>query len=254
MPNSQPRLARLKAAAWHLAVSAAVVSAVAALVFLLWYPGAYRDLAGGGRLFFLIASVDLVMGPLLTLAVFNVRKSRRELTLDIGAIAVMQALALAYGLWTMVVARPVYTVFEADLFRVVAANEVHVQALPQAPVSMRKLPLMGPQVIGVLKPTETNALFEAMLAGAQGTHLASLPPYWVPYEQLRPEALRRSKSLDVLKPRDAAETQALAQAVQATGLPAQRLRWLPLVSARASWVALLDEQGQVVGQAAVDAP
>jgi hypothetical protein len=246
--------ARLKATALHLACSAFLISAIAALVFGLWYPGPYRELAGGGRLFWLIAGVDLVMGPLLTLVVFNTQKKRAELARDVGLIAVLQVLALAYGVWTMAAARPVHQVFEVDLFRVVTANAVATQELQRAPQALRRLPLTGPTVIGVVKPTDPKALFEAMMLGAQGTHLASLPPYWVPYEQLRGEALRRSKSLDVLKPRNAAETQALAQAVQATGLPVQRLRWLPLVSARASWVALLDEQGQVVGQAAVDAP
>jgi hypothetical protein len=250
--TTSPLTARLKATALHVVCSATVIAGVAALVFGLWYPGPYRELAGGGRLFWLIAGVDLVMGPLLTLVVFNIQKKRAELARDVGLIAVLQVLALAYGVWTMAAARPVHQVFEVDLFRVVTANAVATQELPRAPEALRRLPLTGPTVIGVVKPTDPQALFETMMLGAQGTHLASLPPYWVPYEQLRTEALSRSKSLSALKPRTAAEAQALAQAVLATGLPEQRLRWLPLVSQRASWVALLDDQGHVVGQAAVD--
>ena len=43
-------------------------------MFGLWFPGIYRTVAGGRDLFLLVTGVDVVLGPLLTFAVFNVRK------------------------------------------------------------------------------------------------------------------------------------------------------------------------------------
>ena len=62
---------RCKAAAIHLLISLAVASIAALLVFVLWYPGAFRYLAGGRNLFLLVMSVDVVMGPVLSFTVFN---------------------------------------------------------------------------------------------------------------------------------------------------------------------------------------
>src|SRR5664279_5232927 len=88
---------RAKAAAIHLLVSAAVALLAALLVFAVWYPGAFRELAGGRGLFLLVTSVDVVLGPVLTFAVFNRAKGRRHLTWDLAVIASLQFAALVYG-------------------------------------------------------------------------------------------------------------------------------------------------------------
>ena len=89
---------RLVAAGVHLGVSLVVAALAALLVFKVWYPYPYNEISGGRELFFLIVSVDVVLGPLLTFAVFNTAKRRRELALDISVIAVLQAAALALSL------------------------------------------------------------------------------------------------------------------------------------------------------------
>ena len=61
----------IKAMGWHFGVSALVAAAVAVLVFMVWFPYPYRQLAGGTELFILVMAVDLVCGPLLTLVLFN---------------------------------------------------------------------------------------------------------------------------------------------------------------------------------------
>jgi hypothetical protein len=66
---------RLQASAAHFALSLLVAALAAALVFGVWYPYPYREISGGRELFFIIVAVDVVMGPLLTFAVFN-RKNR----------------------------------------------------------------------------------------------------------------------------------------------------------------------------------
>ena len=89
---------RSRAAGWHLLISAAVAALAAALVFGLWYPGAYRHLSGGRGLFILVVTVDVILGPLLTFAVFNLKKGWPHLRRDLAIIGVIQLAGLAYGL------------------------------------------------------------------------------------------------------------------------------------------------------------
>jgi hypothetical protein len=251
--NPSPTIrARLRASAIHACISLALVSVVAAPVFGLWYPSPFRELTGGGRLFAIVAVVDLVLGPLLTLIIFDTRKSRQELTRDLSIIGLLQCSALAFGGYTTAMARPVYAVFEVDLIRVVTANQVIKDRLPQAAPELRALSWSGPQLIGVAKPVEANQQFETMMLGAQGTHLAWLPNYWVSYEQVRTQALLKAAPLAALKLRNTEQTRLLAAALKSAGLAANKARWLPLVSSRASWIALLNEQGDWVASAEVD--
>ena len=250
-----PRLqARLRATAIHLLASAVVISICALVIFWVWYPGLYRELSGGFKLFVLIASVDLLCGPLLTLAVYDIRKPRRELFTDIGIIATLQAAALAYGVWTMALARPVHMVFEVDLFRVVTAADIEPEQLAQAPPALRALPWTGPTTIAVTKPTDPKEAYDSMMLGINGVPLAALAKYWQPYEAQRAEAARRARPLADLKLNTAAERSALDAALRSSGLSASTARWLPLVSSRGASIVLLDASGQPVAHAAIDSP
>ena len=47
------------------------------------------------------------MGRRRSLVIFNPAKTRRHLVMDFTVIGLLQVAALAYGLWTVFVARPV---------------------------------------------------------------------------------------------------------------------------------------------------
>lgn len=113
--------ARLKAACIHFGISLLVALAAALLVFLVWYPYPYREISGGRELFMMVVAVDVVMGPLMTLTIFNLKKPMKERCRDLAIIGLLQLAALAYGLWTVSVARPVHLGYEIDRFRVVHA-------------------------------------------------------------------------------------------------------------------------------------
>ena len=70
---------RFKASGIHLGISLVLAVLAGALVFGLWYPYPYREISGGRELFLLLVSVDVVLGPLITLAIFDRRKPGREL-------------------------------------------------------------------------------------------------------------------------------------------------------------------------------
>ena len=62
---------RLKASGIHLILSLIIAALAALLVFGIWYPYPYREISGGRELFLLVVSVVVILGPLITLAVFN---------------------------------------------------------------------------------------------------------------------------------------------------------------------------------------
>ena len=100
------------AAGIHFICSAVVAGLAAGLVFGMWYPYPYRELAGGRELFLLVVAVDVVCGPLLTAVLFNPAKSREELWRDLSLVAVIQLIALGYGLHTVWQARPLFLAHE----------------------------------------------------------------------------------------------------------------------------------------------
>ena len=138
----------LQAALVHLGGSVLVAGLSAALVFGLWFPAPYDELAGGLFLWALIAVVDVVCGPLLTLIVFDRSKPRGELVRDIGFIALLQLAALGYGLYSVAQARPIYLAYEGDRFRLVSMADVDAGKLGEAPPELRSPGYGGPRLLG----------------------------------------------------------------------------------------------------------
>lgn len=244
---------RLRAAVAHLGLSAAVAAVAALVVFLCWYPMPYREVAGGRELFLLILSVDLVLGPLVTLAIFDRAKGWPHLRRDLAVVALLQVAALGYGLHTVYEARPVYLVHEVDRFQVVRAIDVEPAELAKAPEVLRRLPTWGPRIIGTADPVGGDEQLNLVASAIAGRDKAMLPTYWRPYETARAQVLARSKPLDTLKkryPDRAAELDAL---VARLGRSPAELRYSPLLARRADWVVLVDARtAEVVGYAPFD--
>lgn len=173
---------RLGAAGWHLIASLVVATLVAVLVFGLWFPGAYRIMAGGRDLLVLIMVVDVILGPVLTFTAYNINKTRRHLRRDIATIAILQLAALGYGLHTVYLARPVALVFEYDRFRVISAAEVLIEELPKAPPEFRRLSLSGPKLMAVRKAVAGSERSAALMTAAlDGVDTSQRPMFWIPY-------------------------------------------------------------------------
>jgi hypothetical protein len=238
---------RLLAAGWHFFFSIAVALLAAALVFLLWYPGAYRVLSGGRELFLLVVTVDVVLGPLLTFAVFDLIKGWPHLRRDLAMIVALQLAALAFGLHTVYIARPVALVFEKDRFRVISAVEVYRPELPQASEAFRALPLNGPWSLGLRETQPGQERNEALLMSVvQGVDTSQRPIFWVPYSQTQALAATRAQPLVDLLKRYPGKVALITERLRERDVDVAQARFLP-VMARGNWVALLDAKGDVLG-------
>ena len=77
-----------------------------------------------------MAAVDVVLGPLLTLVIYNRAKARRELLLDYTVIATLQACAFSFGVWTVFSGRTAVVVFTDGTFYTIGADEAASLSAP----------------------------------------------------------------------------------------------------------------------------
>lgn len=242
---------RARAAGIHLLITATVAALAAALVFGLWYPGAYRRLSGGRELFLLVVGVDLALGPLLTFSVFDLRKGWKHLRRDLATIGLIQMAALTYGVHTVWIARPIAMVFETDRFRVITADSVYLPELPKARPKYRSLPVTGPWLLGVRPAVAGEERNDALFMALDGVDTGQRPPFWQPYAESMRAVLAKSRPLAQLLaryPDRAAEFRAALQEMKASETDS---RFLPLV-ARGDWVVVIDAAGKVLGYLSAD--
>ena len=240
---------RRKAALIHLSSTALLAIIVATVVFVLWFPGAYRSMSGGTELFVLVARVDFTIGPLITFVIADSRKSWGHLGRDIAVIVVLQLIALGYGLHMVSISRPVMLALEEDRFRVVSANDVYAQELPQAKPEFRNLSLTGPRLAYSAVPTDPKEKSDALSLGMRGYDVGARPKMWQPWDQkVRALALAQAKPLAELMKRYPKGQAEFATAIAKTGRTADKLVYIPTITFRDDWVTLLDAtNGEVVG-------
>ena len=231
---------RLHASGIHLGISLSIAALAAAVVFGLWYPYPYREISGGRSLFLLVVFVDVVMGPLITLVIFNRTKPRRELMTDFLVVGLLQLAALSYGLWTMFVARPVHLVFEYNRMAVVHAIDVDPALLSKAPRELQKLPMTGPTAIALRPFKDSAEQMDATIAAMGGAPLPARSDLWQPYRDSVADILKEAKPAAELQTRFPSQASLIHQAIESTGKTVAQLRYLPLLSRNDAWTVLLD--------------
>lgn len=231
---------RARAAGIHFGLSALVAAVAGVLVFAVWYPYPYRELSGGRELFLLVVSVDVVLGPLITLAVFDRRKSTRQLVADLLVVAALQLSALAYGLWTVFVARPVHLVFEIDRFRVVHAADVPSELLGQTPAGIEPLPLTGPTLLAVRPFRDAAEQFDATVAAMGGVDVGARPDLWQPYAAARDRVLAAAQPVARLESRWPDRARDIQAVLATAGREAGATHYLPVAGRKSFWTAFID--------------
>lgn len=252
---------RLKAASRfalkHLAVSVLIAVLCAALVFVLWYPFPYSQLAGGRELFLLVVTVDVAIGPLLSLVVYSPTKPRAELWRDIGFIALVQLTALAYGLYSVAEARPVWLAFEGDRFRIVAIPDIDREKLSDAPAHLRLLSFTGPKLIGVkLIGSDDPGYLKSLEDAMQGNHPAYRPGRWTDFDSQREVVAQAARPVSELRGRLRDSAEGGRDQIAKCGGNEADLGYLPLLSQKLDeWFVLLNRgSGQPCGYLRVDGP
>lgn len=231
---------RWQAAATHLALSAIIASAVFSLVFLLWFPDGLFRTAGGRELFFLISGVDVTLGPLLTLIVFDPLK--KGLRLDLAIIGAMQLAALCYGAWVLFEARPAFITYVQDRFELVRADDIAPENYAQArDPRFGHAPYTGPVVAGTTlpkDPAEQLQLGTSVMQG--GPDVQGLPRYYVPYAQVRGEALAHGQPIAKLRELNPGRDAEIDALLAKLGRKPAEVLFLPMRAGRVDLTVLID--------------
>jgi len=241
-------LNRFQAATIYLGLSALIAATIVGLMLLVWYPLPYFEAMGGDTLILLMVGVDVVLGPIIVLVIFN--PAKKYLRLDLAIIALFQLVALAYGCYVMLRARPVYNVFTVDRFEVIAANQIDNEALAAATLSeFKTLPHMGPRVIAAVAPTDPGEqLAIAMSAMGGGADLSRLPRFYVPYAQMAAKAANQAKRLEVLAKRQPDDAGVIRDFVAASGRREDEMGFLPMAARNKDMSVVVSlNTGDVIG-------
>ncbi len=199
----------------------------------------------------LLIGVDVVLGPLITLIIFDTRKPK--LKYDLAVVAVLQLAALGYGSYVMFEARPVYTVFIGGYFQTVSADSIDAASAERAAPAFKSMPLAGPRVIGARKPTDPDEAFRiTSSAFAGGPDIVNLPHLFVPYADLAAEAARAAKPLTTLSRQGQDFADKVSEFVAASPQRDRSLGFVPVKARNEDFAAILDRKtGEIVGYLAV---
>ena len=238
----------VRASLLHLGCSLLVAALAAALVFGLWFPYPYRELAGGRELFLLIVAVDVVCGPLLTLVLYNPAKPRAELWRDLGLVVIIQLAALGYGLHVVWQARPAYLVQEVDRFKVVTLPELDAAEVAILSPALQLRSMAGPITVAIRQPKDAEEQQKVLFESVQGGRdYAERAEFYLPYEgEAALKSLQRAKPLSVFLQKQPTQEAAARALLAEKRLDMNQLHYLPVVG-RQDWVAVLDAQGQIQG-------
>lgn len=170
------RSGRLPAFLVHVGISLTLVLTLAAATWLFWYPPPYFRFDGGWQVLRLVAVVDVVLGPLLTLVVY--RRGKKGLAIDLSIIGGVQLAAFIYGAAVLVQYRPAFLVYAPKNFYAVPWPEVERYTRDQARIQAMRTG-GGPVTVVLDLPADTlQQEIVRQAAKASGARVTLLGDYY----------------------------------------------------------------------------
>ena len=224
-------MSRVKAALSHLSISVFVFAIFLLLVFFIWYSYPFNITEGVGDIVYLMAGVDIVLGPLLTLVVF--KGGKKGLKLDLALIGLVQIGALIYGGYVIYSERPAWVVFAKDRFEVVGLSEIDTSKVPD------KSLLVGvferPKKVFAELPSGERATDIALQAFSGGVDIERIPEQYREYEPRIEEVLKAAK-----------EFSNHADLRNESNVESDGLKWLPVEGKLNNIIAIVDVKNKSV--------
>jgi len=237
----------------HFLVTLGLAACAATLIFLVWFPHPFETMVGGTELFMLVVGCDLALGPLISLVIYNSRKSRRKLIFDYAIVGTAQIVALVYGVFVVAGSRPVYVSFTVDRLEVVTAREFTEDELAAArKPEYATLSFTGPRLVATEVPPADNndALFEAVM---KDNDVYLRPKFFARYETQLAGIRDHAKPIADLTKRKPDGIPLVEAAMRDVKIPAERVRWLPVHHRTGFWTALIDiDDGKPVAYVDLD--
>ena len=238
-------MSRFRAFLVHLLISVLVVGSFLAVTFFIWYPEPYFEADGAYHVVAVLAGVDVVLGPLLTLIVFKSGKPR--LKLDLGIIAAIQLSAFLYGAGTIFTERPAYVVFVLDKFNTVPASKVDRDKIHDSDLEFRLF--SSPKLVYTKFPHDYSAVMKIVNDVFNGGKLILYrSDLYTPIAKGSDRILRAAKPFSRLTDKEDIRKQLETRASRFYKGDPESLKYLPLVGKNKVMTMLLDPKtGAPVG-------
>lgn len=229
---------RFKAAGLHVLISLVIVALVISAMYFIWFPRAYFVLMGGKKLIALIGIVDVFLGPLLTFIVF--KSGKKGLKFDLFCIGLVQIVALTYGVFVMLQARPIFTVFNKDKFQIGAIVDIVPEELTKAKNPLwRQASTTGPQLVAIGSPDKKDKKAVAF-AMVVSKYAYRYPKLYEDYNKHREEVIKAGKPLASLATESVKNKAAIAKFLNKSHYPESDFLALPISSELAEMTAIVD--------------
>ena len=235
---------KLQAAAMHLGICMLVALIVYLLMNHVWYPNGLLTLAGGLKFFLVLVVCDVVLGPVITLIVYSIKKPKRERIMDLTVIALIQLAALLYGLHAIVMARPAFVVFTG--YKISAINATNVEA---DELKLAKFPQFsyvswqGPVPAIALMPKDKTQQQLVTSHAIEGKGLEYMVRFYEPINGAHFQILQTAlKPIDQLKSIAPERKQDIDQALTNSQLDATTAGWLDVETSAGYGVVIVDQR------------
>ncbi|WP_018276445.1 hypothetical protein WKI13_07525 [Teredinibacter turnerae] len=230
--------AKLKAAVLHFVFTVLIALCSAFLIFIVWYPTPYTAISGGFRLWVILTLVELSLGPLMSIVIYNPLKKIRELICDYALVGLVQVAALSYGVYVLYSARPLFMVFVKDRFEVVTASDLTPRL--QSEAAKWRASWAGPTVLGVRSSKTASEQHELMfdtVSSGVGVHLR--PKYYTDLDV--DDVLSACKPVNSLITAVGHSYGVESTVKLSQLLPREDYCWLPVVNGTGYWTVILDK-------------
>ena len=219
-------MTKFRAFIFHLIASAGIILALFGLMRWVWYPAPYFEINGCWQVWRILAGVDVVLGPLLTLIVF--KPGKPSLKCDMSCIVLMQLAALIYGGTIIYQQRPEFVVFGTDRFTTVTAVEIEFDQIKFP--ELQRIAGIGPLLAQALPPADPKLRQELMFAVVMEGQkdLEFRAELYEPYQPDLTQLRSRSLDLDKIAALDDKAKEAIATFAAQHGGTLENHLYLPL--------------------------
>ncbi len=181
MSNLHLPKSRITASVIHLLLSATLLVLLIGLVAFIWYPGALVLAGGAEQGLKIVIAVDLILGPLLTLVIYNILKPRKELIRDLAIIAIFQLSCLFVGMSLVYEQRPLIVVHSGSEFYILDQMQLESHNIELA--TLESIAGSYPKVIFEKPPENKDEYIQYSISKSPYLPLTFRSDLWVAFPQ-----------------------------------------------------------------------
>jgi len=241
--NSKTLKARLKASGIHLSLSALAFFIVLYFIVFLWYPNPHFSTNGGWQGVRIMLFVDIVLGPLLTLIIFNPEKSIKAILFDFTVIGTIQISAFIWGIIAVNSQRPLAISFWEGRFYPVIMDDLKAGGVN--PEQLKELSDQSPAIVYVRHPEtdeeEAGVITYGFVEGKLEHQIFFLySPLEKHIDELFEASISNSSTTD-----DKFQTNK-TRWLEKTGMNEDELTFIPFLGSYGNSILILDRKGELL--------